>query len=68
MDDRSLNDRQQRIAELVADGLSDKQIGAIVGLSQPRVNEIVHDIASSLRVDRSKNLRVQIALVVRRSA
>lgn len=53
--------QQRRVAELVADGLTDKQIAAVIEKSPQRVRQLIDQIATALRLDRSRNLRTQIA-------
>ncbi len=59
-----LNESEARIAQLVAEGLSDKQIAAAVGLSRSYTGQVVRLIARSLGCDPSRNVRTQIAYAV----
>lgn len=55
-----LTARQRLVAELIADGLTDKAIEARLGLSTGGVRSHVNEIAIRMNLDRSKNLRVQL--------
>jgi len=56
-----LSARERDVAQLVAAGLTNKRLAARLGLSVSRVEGIVNAIAAKWRLDRSMNLRVQIA-------
>lgn len=56
-----LTARQTAVALLVADGFTDKQIAATLTISEETVAFHIHNIADRLSVDRSRNIRVQIA-------
>ncbi len=56
-----LTPRQQEVAELIATGRTDKQIAAALGISTRRVRQIVRAIAAAWKLERSGNVRVQIA-------
>lgn len=57
----SLSPRKQRIAQMVAESATNKQIAAAVGIGERRVEDHLAGIARIWRLDRSRNLRVQIA-------
>lgn len=56
-----LTQRQLEVAQLVADGLTDKQIAAALKISKRAANAHVQRIALTWRLDASKDLRVQIS-------
>lgn len=56
-----LTERQRAVALLIADGFTDKQIAARLTISADTVGVHVHRIGIALRVDPSRNVRVQIA-------
>lgn len=56
----SLTDRQQEVARLVAQGYTDKQIGAELGLSPRTIEYHVSQIVKRWKLDVSLNVRVQI--------
>ena len=57
----SLSRRELEVAALVGQGYTDKQIAGILGLSLPQTRRTVYAIAEKLRLDRTRNIRVQIA-------
>lgn len=57
----TLTDRQQQVAELVADGLPDKQIARALGIDEETVGYHIGRIVKVWNLDRSRNVRVQIA-------
>lgn len=61
---RKLSRRQCEVAILVADGFSNKQIGAKLGLSLETIRAYTKRIATRLQLDRSRGLRPQITTVV----
>lgn len=56
-----LSPRETEIARLIADGFTDKQICAQLHISHQRVSHVVNKLATKWDLDRSRNLRVQIA-------
>jgi DNA-binding NarL/FixJ family response regulator len=56
-----LTAQQNRVAELVALGESDKQIAVHLGIAKRTANAHVLRIAATWQLDPAKNLRVQIA-------
>lgn len=63
-----LSRRQREIAELVAQGFTNKDICAATGLSRRRVEDIIQTIALRLALNPTRNFRVQIALYIRQAA
>jgi DNA-binding NarL/FixJ family response regulator len=61
MSPRALTPQQSRVARYVALGWTDKQISAEIGKSRARVRQLIGQIAAKLNLDRSRNLRTQIA-------
>lgn len=59
-----LSPRKQAVALLVASSATNKQIAANLGISERQVEEHLTGIARIWRLDRGRNLRVQIALRV----
>ena len=57
----AFTDRESQVAELLAAGYTDKQIGTALGLSRQRISQIVARIAYKLRIDRLSNVRASIA-------
>lgn len=55
-----LTERQQRIAALIADGFSDKVIAELEQCDEETVGYHIRRMATLLKLDRSKNIRVQI--------
>lgn len=53
--------RQQQVAELVAQGWTDKQIAASLTISDRRVREIIARLATLWDLDTERDIRVQIA-------
>lgn len=58
---QGLTEKQWRVAGLVADGLTDKQISETLGISERGANAFVQRIAFVWQLDPAKNLRVQIS-------
>lgn len=58
----TLSPRETEIAHLIASGYTDKQICAQLRISHQRVSQVVTKLASLWDLDRSRNLRVQIAM------
>lgn len=56
----TLTPRQQRIAALISDGFSDKEIATLELIDEETVGYHVGRIAGLLKLDPSKNIRVQI--------
>jgi DNA-binding NarL/FixJ family response regulator len=61
---KRLTPRQKEIAELIADGLTDKTIQARLRLSHPTLRAHLNEIAHRLNLDHTKNLRVQVTWLV----
>lgn len=57
---RALTTQQQRVAHLVAEYATNKQIAAALGISERRVEVHISDIVDRWHLDRSRNLRTQI--------
>ena len=57
----NLTTRQREVAELIADGYTDKQIMALLELSAAAVRCHVDALVAKMRLNRTRNLRVQIA-------
>lgn len=55
-----LTDRQQRIAALISDGFSDKEIATLEMISDETVGYHVARIVKLWHLNPSKNIRVQI--------
>lgn len=53
--------RQMSVAVLVSQGYTDKQIAAELEIAENTVGNHVTAIAAALKLDRSRNVRVQIA-------
>lgn len=64
----TLTKRQQEVARLVADGWADKQIATELGINEETVGYHVGRIVMAWNLDRSRNVRVQIAQRVLRVA
>ena len=56
-----LTRRQERVALLIAEGWQDKQIAALLGVRPQTIRQVVMRIAIVWRLDRARNIRVQIA-------
>lgn len=56
-----LTDQQATVARLVGDGYSNKQIAAQIGRKPARVEQLIAEIRDAWQLDRSRNLRTQIA-------
>lgn len=56
-----LTDQERDVARRVADGFTDKQIAGHLRLSHGRIRQIIDAIAGAWSLDRSRNLRAQIA-------
>jgi DNA-binding NarL/FixJ family response regulator len=56
-----LTDRKQSVARYVAQGFSDKQIAAMMGLSPETIDHHIRGIKKIWRLDGSRNTRIQIA-------
>lgn len=61
---RGLTTRQRFFAELVAEGYSDKEIAKIMHISTSTVASTMQVITRTLGLDRTRNLRVQLAWLV----
>lgn len=59
-----LTDRQRQVAELIADGFTDPQIQAKLGISYGTLRCHFGLICERLSLDLTRNLRVQIAWLV----
>lgn len=59
-----LSSRQREVAELVADGLTDKDIECRLVIGFGTVRAHLNAIADKLSLDRTKSLRVQISSAV----
>jgi DNA-binding NarL/FixJ family response regulator len=57
--------RALHVAALVADGHNDKQIGAILGISDKGVSYHVRKLVAAWNLDTTKDVRVLIALRMR---
>lgn len=69
MKQHGLTDRQFEVARLVADGLTDKQIGVALTISAETVGFHVMRIAKAWHLrDGGRNIRVQIANRIREAA
>lgn len=67
MTEPPLSPRTLRVADLVADGHNDKQIGAILGITDKGVSYHVRKLVVAWHLDPGKDVRVLIALRVRES-
>lgn len=56
-----LTDRQREVARMVADGLTNKTIAGLLGISDRRVQAIVSSVVYLLGIDGAKDERVEIA-------
>ena len=56
-----LSPTQRRVARMVAECATNKQIAATLGTSETAIAQHVGRIASRWKLDRSKNIRVQVA-------
>lgn len=65
---QDLTPRQHRVACMIAEGLTDRQMAAQLGISEDGVADFVRKIATTWNIDRSRNIRVQIAVRVMRAA
>lgn len=63
-----LTPQQLRVAQMVADGDSDKSIAETLHISERGVQYLVGRIADTWALDRTRNIRVQIANRVREAA
>lgn len=61
---RCLTARQRLVAELIADGHMDKEICSIMHINRGTVTAHLQVIAMKLNLDRTRNLRVQLAWLV----
>lgn len=59
-----LTDRQKEVAGMIADGYTDKQIQAHLGVSASTLRCHIELIVARWDLDRSRNIRVQIAWLV----
>lgn len=57
----TLTPRQEQVAALVAQGLTDKQIAGVLRIAKRSVCQHVTDIATVLHLDTDKNTRVLLA-------
>jgi DNA-binding NarL/FixJ family response regulator len=57
----SLTDRQREVAQLVAEGYTDKVIAAKLGTTNKTVRYHVGRIVDALQLDRSRDVRILIA-------
>lgn len=55
-----LSRRQRQVAQLVADGFTNKQVAAMLDLKEQTVRRYLMRIAERMELDRSKNVRVLI--------
>ena len=62
MTDIQLTPKEEEAAALVAQGLTNKQIAARMGVSGSRVRIIISAIAYKAKLDAAKDERVQVAL------
>lgn len=60
----SLSIRQRQIAELIADGCTDKDIQSRLSLSYSTLRTHLEEIGRRLNLDATKNLRVQLTWLV----
>lgn len=58
---RRLSAREMEVARLIADGYTNKQIVATLGISKQRVSQIVNHIAELWELDCARDIRIQIA-------
>jgi DNA-binding NarL/FixJ family response regulator len=58
----SLTRHQFRVAQLIAQAATSKQIAATLGMTDGNVERHVCQIAKAWNLDRCRNIRVQIAL------
>lgn len=56
-----LTDRQRQVAQLVADGFTNKVIAVLLGVSDRRVRVLVSSIAFRIDAEPGKDERVEIA-------
>lgn len=63
-----LTDRQRQVAQLVAEGLSDKEIATALGVCERRVRQIIGRLVVLLELDPMRNTRVQLARLANRYA
>lgn len=63
-----LTNQQYRVARLVADGKTDRQIAAALGIEEQTVRFHIWRIALAWQLDPQGNTRVQIATRVLKSA
>ncbi len=59
-----LTEQQLRVATLVAEGYTDRQIATQLRVTPQRVGQMVRSIARRLDVDDERDVRVQIAVLV----
>ena len=59
-----LTARQREVAELIADGFTDKAIQGKLGISEGTLRSHIESIVGRLKLDRNKNLRVQLTWLV----
>lgn len=59
-----LSPRQRQIAELIADGHTNKVIAPMLGISLSSVETYLQRIVRRLSLDRSKDIRVQLTWLV----
>lgn len=58
---RHLTAREREVAQLAADGLTDKAIGLALGITENTVGVHITHIADALALNRSRNIRAQLA-------
>lgn len=59
---------QQRVAELVAEGLTDKQIAQTLAISPMTVSYHIARLCDCWKIDKGRNIRVQITRHVLKAA
>lgn len=64
---RELSDREMEVARLIAEGLTDKEIAAILCISAWTVKSHLDRIAAKLEVNKARNRRIAITLHVERT-